>query len=106
MVDPRRIARIREAGGQPLSDPEIALDLAQNENPCIRGQPAAIEGGGDFFAGDGWQTEGKTAILLAAGVSLLLVRVSSDGTTGIIREINRLCYIRRTKIGPVVNNPG
>ena len=41
-----------------------------------------------------------------AGVALLLVRVSSNRTTGIIHEINKLCYIRCTKISPLVNNPG
>jgi hypothetical protein len=41
-----------------------------------------------------------------AGVALLLVRVSSDWTTRMIHEINRLCYIRQTKISPLVNNPG
>lgn len=41
-----------------------------------------------------------------AGVALLLVRVSSDWTTEFIHEINKLCYIRRAKISPLVNNPG
>ena len=41
-----------------------------------------------------------------AGVALLLGRVSSDWTTGIIHEINKLCYIGRTKINALVNNPG
>ena len=43
MPHPIRITRVFEAGGQPFGDPEPLLDGRQQQDPGIRGQPAAIE---------------------------------------------------------------
>ena len=44
---------IGDAAGQPLGDPELALDLGQHQHAGIRGQPTAIEGNVNRLAGDG-----------------------------------------------------
>ncbi len=106
VVDARGIARIREAAREPLGDPEPALDFAQKENAGVRGEAPAVEGGADFLAADGWQIEGKKAIVSHGGcgapVGSCGVRLDNQN----IHEINTLCYIRQPKIAPLVNNPG
>jgi len=47
-----RIARIGDAGGETVGDPEPALDLAQNQQTTIGGQAAAVEAGDHFFSGN------------------------------------------------------
>ena len=46
------IARIVDAGGEAAGDFEPALDLAQHQQPAAGRQPAAIEPGGQLFAGN------------------------------------------------------
>ena len=46
------ITRIVDAGGQTVGDFEPALDLAQNQQTAVGGQPAAVEPGDDLFAGN------------------------------------------------------
>jgi hypothetical protein len=106
VVDARRIARIPETARQSVGDAEPALDRAQQENPRIRREPTAVEGGAHSLAGNGWQIEGKKAILAHGGCGAPLARVRSGCTTRIIHEINGLRYIRHSKIALVTNNPG
>jgi hypothetical protein len=47
-----RIARIGDAGGETVGDFEPLLDLAQNQQPAVGRQPAAIEAGDQLFALD------------------------------------------------------
>jgi hypothetical protein len=47
-----RRAGIFDASRQALADPEPALDLGQQHNAAIRGQPAAIKAGDDWLAAD------------------------------------------------------
>ena len=49
----RRVALIGQAGGEKTGDPQPGLDLAQNHNPAVRGQPPAIETGDQILAIDG-----------------------------------------------------
>lgn len=44
--------RIVEAGGEAVGDFEPALDLAQHQKPAVGRQPAAIEPGDEFLAGN------------------------------------------------------
>src|SRR6476646_8684981 len=55
MPYPIRITRVFEAGGQPFSDLEPLLDGGQQQDPGIRGQPAAIESDMPGFAFHRWQ---------------------------------------------------
>ncbi len=42
--------RILQAAGQPLADPQPALDLGQQQNPATRGQTPTIKAGHDGLA--------------------------------------------------------
>jgi hypothetical protein len=53
MPDPGRIAPVGEAGGQNIRDPNLALDLAQEQYPAIRRQCAAIKPGVNIEAVNG-----------------------------------------------------
>ena len=44
------ITRIVDAGGETIGDFEPALDLAQDQEPAVGRQPAAIEPGDDLLA--------------------------------------------------------
>jgi hypothetical protein len=46
------ITRIVDAGGQTIGHFEPPLDLAQNQQTAVGGQPAAVETGDDFFPGN------------------------------------------------------
>lgn len=49
----QRIARVGEAGGQPVRHRQTPFHLAQRQQPAVRGQPPAIETGHNGFSGDG-----------------------------------------------------
>jgi hypothetical protein len=53
VAEPPGVARVGQAGGQGLGDPQARLDLAQQQHAAVRGEPAAIEAGDDFLAADG-----------------------------------------------------
>jgi hypothetical protein len=53
---PLRVARVFEAGGEPLGDLQPLLDSRQQQNTGIRGEPSAVETDMHRLAGDGWQT--------------------------------------------------
>ncbi len=53
VLRPRRVAPIRQTGGQDIRQAELALDLAQEQHPAIRRQRPAIEAGMDIEALDG-----------------------------------------------------
>jgi hypothetical protein len=46
------IARIVDAGGEPVGDLEPLLDLAQDQKAAVGRQPAAVEPGDNLFAGN------------------------------------------------------
>jgi len=53
VLDPIRRPRIRYAAGQPLGDPEAALDLGEEQNTAVRGQPPGVERDLHRLAGNG-----------------------------------------------------
>jgi hypothetical protein len=53
VLDPLGRARILDAVGQALGEPEAALDLRQKQNTPVRGQPAGVERDLHRLAGDG-----------------------------------------------------
>jgi hypothetical protein len=52
-LDPLRRPRIVDAAGQALGDAEAPLDLRQEQNPAVRGQPPGIERDLHGLAGNG-----------------------------------------------------
>jgi hypothetical protein len=46
------ITRIVDAGGQTIGDRQPALDLAQNQQTAVGGQPAAVKPGNHFLPGN------------------------------------------------------
>ena len=55
--DEQRVARVRDQRREPIGDPEAALGGSQQHDAAVRGDAAAVEGGGDFLAADGWKAE-------------------------------------------------
>ena len=53
MLDPLGRPRVLEAARQALGDPEAPLDLGQDQNAAVRGQPSGVEGDLHRLAGDG-----------------------------------------------------
>ena len=43
MRDKRRITRVRDQGGEAVSDPELPLRCAQQQDAAVRGEASAIE---------------------------------------------------------------
>ena len=55
--DARRITAVGKAARQPVRDAKTAFGHRQQHHPAIRGQPPAVESGGDFLGPDGWKRE-------------------------------------------------
>ena len=53
MYRARRIARVGQAGGKAIGDPETRLDPAQHQNAPVGRQPAAVEPGAQLLVLDG-----------------------------------------------------
>ena len=45
-------ARVPNAAGHALGDAKAAFDLAQSQNPAVKGKPPAVEFNHDIFARD------------------------------------------------------
>ena len=59
----QRVARIGNQICQPISDPQTPLGRGQQHDAAVRGDPAAVEGGSDFLAADGWKQERRGRIV-------------------------------------------
>src|SRR6266496_583362 len=55
--DPRRIAPLGEHQGQLLGHPDAPVGHGEKHDAPIGCQSAAVEGGCDLLAGDGWKRE-------------------------------------------------
>jgi hypothetical protein len=53
--DARRVAGVWDTARETFRDPKPPLGQRQQHDAAIRGDPAAVEGGCDFLAGDGWK---------------------------------------------------
>ena len=65
-----------------------------------------IEGGGHLLALDGWQMEGKKAIVGHGGRGAFVVREERRFDNEFLPHGNGLRYVRHPKIRHTVNNPG
>ncbi len=61
--DEQWIAWVRDQPREPTGDPHPPLGRAQQHHAAIRGEPSAIEVGGDFLAADRWKQERRGRIL-------------------------------------------
>ena len=53
--DEVRIAFVPQTRRKALGEPELLLDIAQQQNACVRRKHPAIEGGRDLLAGNRWK---------------------------------------------------
>ena len=53
VLDALRRPVVAQAARQPLADPKPPVDLAQQQDATVRGQPAPIKSGNHRFAGKG-----------------------------------------------------
>ena len=100
MGDPLRVAAVRDHRGELLGDAEPPLRLGQQHDPAVRGDPPAIEGGGDLLALDGWKRERQQGIVGHGGRGALRSGKGLAQATEILRQINRLRYVRHPKSTP------
>src|ERR1051325_5560445 len=70
MPHPLRVARVLEAGGQTLGNPEALLDRGPQQDATIRGEPTAIETDMDRLACNGWQTRQNPRTFVHGGREL------------------------------------
>ena len=72
--DQRLIAPVANTACQRLGQAETAFRFAQQHEAAVRRDQAAIEGGAHLLALDGWQMEGKKAIVGHGGRGIFVVR--------------------------------
>jgi GAF domain-containing protein len=53
--DAALVARVGNAGGKPFCKTKLSLHLRQQQHATVRGQPAAVKGGGHFLAANRWE---------------------------------------------------
>jgi hypothetical protein len=100
-----RIARVLDAARQPLSDAEAALDLRQQQNTTIRGQPTAIKSKLHGLATDRWKTKQNPITLDHGGCEL------HETVVMLLRHQNHIRFqcdvrTRQPHSGSTVNLPG
>jgi hypothetical protein len=67
MDDPRWVARVGDQRRQPIAEAELPLRRGQQQHPAVRGQPPAVEGGGQLLAADRWKAERRGRIVVHGG---------------------------------------
>ena len=104
--DQRLLAPIPDTACQRLGQTETVFRLAQQDEAAVGGDQAAIEGGDHLLALDGWQVEGKKAIVGHGGRGAFVVREEGRVDNGFLPDGNGLRHVRYLRIRPAVNNPG
>jgi hypothetical protein len=67
MLDPLRIAPIRDETRQSLGDPKPVLGLGQEHDATVRRQAPTVESGGDLLAANGWKRKRWKGIVRHGG---------------------------------------
>ncbi len=106
MNDAAGIAAIRDHGGELGGDAEPPPGLGQKHHPAVRGDPAAVEGGGDLLAPNGWKRERQARIVRHGGCGGPGCRRRIGFSNQILGHINRLRYIRQPTSAALVNKTG
>ena len=105
MHDPIGIARIFEARRQAFGNLEPLFDRRQQQNPGIRGQPAAVEPDMHRLARHGWQAWQNPRIFPHGGRELRWPRLTRPSNQ-IIHETNGLIRSRRPFQHDLMNYSG
>ena len=106
MGDPGRIAAVADALRQQSRQSEAAFSFAQKHQAAIRRNRPAIESRRHFLAANGWNIEGKKAIVMHGGCGSFDAAVGHRLDNEFLQQINRLSYTRHPKITPLMNNSG
>jgi len=90
----RRVARISDQPGQSPRHAQATLGGGQKHDAAVRRHAAAIEGGGELLAADGWKEEGCGRIIGhgGCGAARLWVLVGLD-----TRSVNAISSLRDTR---------
>ena len=88
------IASVRDAARQRFGAAQSALRLAQQDKPAVRGDLAGVEGGAHLLARDGWQINGKKAIVGHGGRGLFVARKESRFNNEFLPNANGLRHVR------------
>ena len=106
MDDLYLIAPLADAACQRVGRTEAELRLAQQDQAAVRRNQAAIEGGSHLPALDGWQMEGKKAIVGLDGRGAFVAREERRFDNEFLPHGNKLRHVRRLSLRPAMNNPG
>jgi hypothetical protein len=101
----RRLAPAPQAASQKLGHAEAALLLAQQHQPAVGGEQAAVECRRHFLGADGWKIEGKKAIVGHGGCGKSVASVESRQDNEFLHDFNELCHTRRPDMRPDMDNP-
>jgi hypothetical protein len=94
------IASIRHRLSKPSANTELALRLAQQQQPGVAGLVAARKIDCEFLAVDGWQVEWKQRIVGHGGCGAALIPWQLVGTTICLCESATSHHSRRKKFSP------
>jgi hypothetical protein len=61
--DAALVARIGNAGGEPIGNPHLPLGLTEQQHAAVRRQPAAVKGSRYFLATNGWKAKAGSVII-------------------------------------------
>lgn len=100
------IARISDAGGEPICDLQTPFGLRKQQHTAVRRQTTAIERGGNFPATNGWEGEGESAIVSHGGRGTFCLEQRDGVSTRSLFQIRDLDHDRHHQVGLPVNIPG
>lgn len=89
VMHPCRIAPVRQRSSQPRDDAGPLLGRPQQQQACVRGLVAPVEGNCELLALDGWQIEGKRRSV-GHGCGVPLRRKHARLDNGLLRAFNDL----------------
>ena len=105
MLNRSRIAWVLDATCQPLSDAKTALDLRQQQNAAVRGQPATIKRQLNRLAANRWKARQNPVTIGHGGCELretVLMLLRHQNHTRIQRDMR----IRQLDLHSATNYPG
>ena len=104
--DLRLIAPVADATCQHVSQAQAALRLAQQDEPAVRRDQTAIEGGAHLLAAHRWKIEGEQGIVGHGGRGAFVAWEEGRFDNEFLLHGNGLRHVRHPKIRHAVNNPG
>ena len=93
--DTRRVTRVAYGSRQLLGQLQAPFGSSQKHDPAIRGDAPTVERSRYLLASDGWKRERRQRIVGHGGCGSRDVVGRTGLSNRILRQINRLCYIRQ-----------